>query len=92
MEITHDLSRNVFEAVVDGYTASVSYAVVDGVFDVEHTVVPREIGGRGVAAALVKAAYDYAREQGLKPRATCAYAVAWLKRNPSYQVPPDSGE
>ena len=31
MEITHDLSRNVFEAVVDGYTAYVSYAVVDGV-------------------------------------------------------------
>ena len=40
---------------------------------------------RGVAAALVKAAYDYALSEGLTPVATCAYAVAWLQRHPEYK-------
>ena len=53
--------------------------------DIRHTIVPEEIGGRGIASALVKAAYDYARCKCLKPVATCAYAVVWLQRHPEYQ-------
>lgn len=84
MEIVHDKSRSLFETVVDGSRAYVSYVVADGYLDIEHTIVPREIGGQGIAAALVNAAYDYALAHELKPRATCVYAAAWLKRNPSY--------
>ena len=47
-------------------------------------LVPEELGGRGIASALVKAAYDYALENGYKPVATCSYAVVWLKRHPEY--------
>ena len=39
----------------------------------------------GIASALVKAAYDYARCKGLKAVATCSYAVIWLQRHPEYQ-------
>jgi len=60
MEIIHDLSRKQFQTVADGKTAYVSYDLVDGCLNIEHTIVPREIEGRGIAAALVKAAYDYA--------------------------------
>ncbi|HIX27491.1 MAG TPA: N-acetyltransferase [Candidatus Barnesiella excrementigallinarum] len=84
MDITHDSSKGVFETVVEGVRAYVSYRLVDGCLDIEHTIVPPEIGGRGVAAALVKTAYDYALAQGLKPVATCEYAAVWLKRNPQY--------
>lgn len=85
MEIIHDESSHLFETVVDGVKAYVSYAVADGCLDIEHTIVPREIGGRGIAAALVKETYDYALAHDLKPRATCEYAAVWLKRNPSYR-------
>ena len=64
MEITHDLSRKQFQTVADGKTAYVSYDLVDGCLNIEHTIVPREIEGRGIAAALVKAAYDYALDHG----------------------------
>ena len=30
------------------------YHVADGALDVRHTIVPGEIGGRGIASALVK--------------------------------------
>ena len=54
MEIIHDLSRKQFQTVADGKTAYVSYDLVDGCLNIEHTIVPREIEGRGIAAALVK--------------------------------------
>ena len=41
--------------------------------------------GRGIAAALVKAAYDYALDHDLLPAATCRYATVWLDRNPQYK-------
>lgn len=36
----------------------------------------------GIAAALVKAAYDFGLRNGLKLKATCSYAVKWLERHP----------
>jgi len=30
----------------------------------------------------VKAAYAYAIANGMKPKATCSYAVRWLERHP----------
>ncbi len=84
MEIIHDLSGNRFYTVVDGCTAYVSYEAEDKKLSISHTIVPAEIGGRGIAAALVQTAYDYALAQGLTPAATCTYALAWLRRNSRY--------
>ena len=95
MEIVHDEAKKQFKVEVDGYTAHVAYQLTedggldirqeDGGLDIRHTIVPEEIGGRGIASALVKAAYDYARCKCLKPVATCSYAVIWLQRHPEYQ-------
>ncbi|WP_321436283.1 GNAT family N-acetyltransferase [uncultured Bacteroides sp.] len=84
MKIEHDKENGIFQMMVDGVTAYVSYRLVDGGLDIRHTIVPEELGGRGIASALVKAAYDYALENGYKPVATCSYAVVWLKRHPEY--------
>ena len=74
MEITHLPEDNLFKTVVDGYTAYVTYIIRDGKLDIRHTIVPPEIGGRGIAAQLVKATYDYALKHHLQPIATCSYA------------------
>lgn len=84
MKIEHDPQKGVFWTTVDGYTAYVSYKLIDGGLDIRHTIVPDEIGGRGIASALVKAAYDYAVANRLTPVATCSYAVKWLERHPEY--------
>ena len=83
-EITHFPDRKCFETELDGVTAFVQYRLRNGSLDIIHTVVPPPIEGRGVAAALVKYAYDYAMDNSLKPLATCSYAVAWLLRHPAY--------
>lgn len=79
--INHDAAKCRFETVVEGYTAYVEYRVTDGVFDVVHTIVPPAIGGRGIAARLVEAAYLYAQARGYRREATCSYARVWLERN-----------
>lgn len=85
MDIQHDEIKKRFRMEVDGYTAHVAYEIHDGGLDIRHTIVPEEIGGRGIASILVKAAYDYARCHQLKPVATCSYAAIWLKRHPEYE-------
>lgn len=84
MEIIHDALRNQFKTEVEGHLAHVAYRIENGALDIRHTIVPEEIGGRGIASALVKAAYDYAREKDLRAVVTCSYAVAWLERHPEY--------
>ena len=82
--ITHYPEKNRFETKLDGVTAFVQYRLSGDKLDIIHTIGPPAIEGRGVAAALVKYAYDYAIEHGMKPLATCSYAVAWLHRHPEY--------
>lgn len=80
MEIIHDKYNNRFYTEVQGYTAYVGYEIWGDTLNIFTTQVPKPLGGQGIAAALVKATYDYATEEGLKPAATCSYAVAWLAR------------
>lgn len=80
-QIIHLKQDNRFVTVEDGITAYTEYELADGYLNILHTIVPREIGGRGIAADLVREAYSYARDNGLKPKATCTYAAAWLARN-----------
>lgn len=83
--IMHSLEKSGFHVTVDGYEAYVTYKIENGCLDIRHTVVPSEIGGRGIASELVKSAYDYALSQGLSCIATCRYAAVWLERHPEYK-------
>lgn len=82
--IVHLSAEKRFETKSEELTAYVQYQIIDGKLDIIHTVVPHPIEGRGIASALVRFAYDFALENGLKPFATCSYAVTWLKRHSDY--------
>lgn len=83
-KVIHYPKDNKFEIEVDGFTAQVKYVLYHDYLDIVHTFVPPEIGGKGIAASLVETAYTYALENGMRPQATCSYAVMWLKRHPEY--------
>lgn len=50
----------------------------------DHTLVPPEIGGRGIAARLVEALVADAREQGFRIVPECSYIAAAFKRHPEW--------
>jgi predicted GNAT family acetyltransferase len=51
---------------------------------VVHTIVPRAIGGRGVAAALVARLVDDARRTGFLIRPRCSYVARKFAENPDW--------
>ena len=56
----------------------------DNIRIVDHTLVPQEIGGRGVAARLVEAIVADAREQSFRIVPQCSYVAAAFKRHPEW--------
>ena len=90
--VKHFENLHRFEVYVEGHTAYLTYVLDEQGIDINHTLVPRPISGRGIASALVEAAYRYSLEKGLKCRATCPYARTWLYENSSYELcPKNSG-
>lgn len=83
-EIRHDQSVHRFTSTVDGHDAFLEYEREGAVLAITHTVVPPEIGGRGIAARLVEAALEFARGEGLKVAPRCSYAEAHLRRHPEH--------
>lgn len=90
MDILHDPEKHRFTLLQNGEMAYVAYRIENKTFDIRHTVVPTPLEGQGIASALVKEAYDYARQQGYKLVATCSYAVRWLQHHPEYGGEPSS--
>ncbi|RUL95158.1 N-acetyltransferase [Verrucosispora sp. FIM060022] len=50
-----------------------------------HTEVSPKYEGRGVGAALARAALDEARAANLRVLATCPFIAGWIDRHPEYQ-------
>lgn len=83
MQITHNPTAQRFETVIDGHTAFLSYEIVDdNTLNYNHTIVPSELGGRGVGTALVKFALDYARDNGKTVVPSCSFVARYLTKNP----------
>ncbi len=73
-----------FTAEVDGHRILLDYRLSGGVMTILHTEVPHALRGRGLAGQLVRAAFGYAREAGLKVAPRCSYAAEWAARHPEY--------
>jgi len=53
--------------------------------DLQHTIVPPEAQGQGLATSLAAAAFDYARGEGLRVIPSCPFVAAWLDDHPEGQ-------
>ncbi|MBN6148828.1 N-acetyltransferase [Xanthomonas sp. AmX2] len=82
--IHHDPQQKRFALTLDGHEAELGYVREPGRLIITHTGVPGPLEGRGLAAALVAAALDHARAEGLKVVPACSYAAAYLQRHPEY--------
>lgn len=85
IKVAHNPADSRFEAWIDGALARCDYRLHDGEMWLTHTEVPPHLEGRGVAAALVRAALDHAAQSGLRVRPMCSYVRAYLARHPEYR-------
>lgn len=80
--VDHDTQAQRFTTMVDGRRALLDYRLADHTMTITHTEVPPEIGGRGVAADLMRAALSAARTAGWTVIPACSYAAAYMRRHP----------
>ena len=83
-EVVNNETARRFETTVDGHTGFLSYAKTGRRIELLHTEVPPELGGRGIGAALAKAALDHAQHAGLKVTAICPFVKKYLERHAEY--------
>ncbi len=80
--VAHRPEKHFFEVSVDGHAGHLAYAESGKVMTIVHTEVDPALEGRGLAGALVRAAVDHARANGLRVKPTCAYAASYMERHP----------
>ncbi len=84
--IAHDAAAHRFEADADGRKAFLSYRQADAkTLDFEHTFVPPELRGRGLASRLVERGLAHAREHGLTVIPSCPFVADFLRSHPEWQ-------
>jgi predicted GNAT family acetyltransferase len=81
LDIHHDATAMRFHADVDGGEAECVYRLAGGLMNIVHTEVPRQAEGRGIAAALVRAALAHARAMGWRVRPSCSYVRSYMRRH-----------
>jgi len=74
-----------FEWPMAGHLAYVQFERLPGAIAYTHTIVPKELGGKGIGGALVRHVMDDARGKGLKVRPDCSFVQAFIERHPEYQ-------
>jgi hypothetical protein len=87
VRVIHNAAASRFEALVDGQLSVCAYRLHEGTAFFVHTEVPPALQGRGVAAALVREALQWARDAGLRVRPACSYVAAYMRRHPEMLDP-----
>jgi uncharacterized protein len=83
VNVEHRESESRFVVRFSDGDAELEYARVGPrLIDLRHTYVPKSARGHGVAEALAQAAFEYAREQGLRAVPTCPFVRRWLAGHP----------
>ena len=84
LEITHNRTNHAFEVLIDGQLSKLDYIQDAKNFVITHVGVYPEYRGQGLAAKIVEASLQYAKENSLRVVPMCSYAAAYIRRNPQY--------
>lgn len=84
-DVIDNRDHHRFELSVEGHLATEHYRLEDNVITIEHTDVPKELGGRRIGSQLVQGALDKVRAAGHKLIPQCPFVKAWIEKHPAYQ-------
>jgi predicted GNAT family acetyltransferase len=86
LAIRHEPAARRFAADVGGKAAYITYRELDPkLLELNHTYVPPERRGGGIASQLTARALEYARERGFRVVPSCPFVAAYIERHPEYR-------
>ena len=72
-----------FETGEGDKTAFLEYRFYKGInIALMHTLVPKDMSGKGIASALAEHAFQYARDNNKLVMLYCPFVAAYVKRHP----------
>ncbi len=88
-QITHNSKTQRFETTLEvngkNYTGYISYKLQGDNIVYDHTIVPKELGGRGIGSTLVKHALEFAQAKNKKVVPQCWFVEKYISRHEEYQ-------
>ncbi|MBK5259931.1 MAG: N-acetyltransferase [Thermoanaerobaculia bacterium] len=85
LQVVNNEKESRFEIDVNGKLAMAEYRLKPGQITFTHTEVPKELGGKGIAQKLVRAALDHAKAKNLKVVPLCQFVSSFIQRNGEYE-------
>ena len=83
-EVIHEKENDRFIIYSEGKESFIEYRINADEMNLYHTYTDPGLRGKGLAAHVVRAAFEYAKENNLKVVPTCSYVQAFIKRNDEY--------
>ena len=85
MTLEHDeKDRRFFMRFEDGDAELVYTEPAPKLMDIQHTFVPESARGHHVADTLAEAAFQFARENGMRVVPTCPFVRRWVSSHAEY--------
>jgi uncharacterized protein len=84
-KVIHEKENERFVIYVEGNEVYVEYSMRSNKIDLHHTFTHPALRGKGLAAQVVRAAFEFAKENNLKVIPTCSYAQAFIAKNDEYK-------
>lgn len=86
LTIQHNTAASRFEYTENELLCHLDYELNGNIMAVTHTIVPKELGGRGIAGELTEAAFALARDNNWKINPVCSYTATYFKRHPEHSA------
>lgn len=85
MRVIDNKEKNRFEAEVDGYKVIIEYSVQPGILSLNHTEVPKELSGQGIASEMTEKVLLQIELRGLKVIPVCPFTKKYIDKHPEWK-------
>ncbi len=83
MNFIHDSNKIYLNNENNQMIAVVTFPKAEeGIVNIDHTYVDGSLRGQGIAGKLMEEAVAHLRENNLKAKLSCSYAVKWFEEHP----------
>jgi len=84
-EVIHEKENERFIIYLDENEVYVEYKMEGDIINLYHTFTDPALRGKGLAAQVVRAALEYAKENNRKVIPTCSYVQSFISKNDGYK-------
>ncbi len=84
-KVIHEKENERFVIYLEGNEVYVEYTMTEEKINLYHTYTHPALRGKGLAAQVVRAAFEFAKENNLKVIPTCSYVQSFIAKNDEYK-------